>query len=58
LGGIKKRRETSGPIFGASGGGMNAKKAKALRRLIKDNYTDPALRVLIYKEAKKQMKGK
>lgn len=37
---------------------MNSKKAKALRRLVKDTYKDKRVAAYVYKEAKKQIKGR
>lgn len=36
---------------------MNAKKAKALRKLVKRTYTDPRMAEYVYKKAKKEIKG-
>ena len=35
---------------------MNAKTAKALRKLIKQKYKDPLMAKYIYKQVKKEMK--
>lgn len=34
---------------------MNAKKAKALRRFIAENYNDPKVQKYVYKQAKKEI---
>jgi hypothetical protein len=54
---IEIGRKKSGPDVRACGGRVNAKKAKALRKLINKKYSDPRIAEYVYRETKKYIKG-